>query len=146
MKVILLEDVKKLGFRNEVVETSLGYANNFLLKNKKAVLATDANLKKLHSLINEKDKKREEEIAKAKIQKAKIEKKTFEFQLKLGSNGNVFGKISTKQVFQKLNDEGFEIDRKKIKTTGINHLGEETICVELDKEVIANIKINIIGV
>ncbi len=145
MKVILLENVKKVGKKDEVVEVSLGYGKNFLIKNNHAIEATDSNMKRLKTKLLENQKLRDEEIEKAKKLKKQLESKVFEFKMNLGNNGNVFGKISTKQIATKLKQEGFEVDRKKIKTEGVNHLGEEKIDVELDKEVVATIKINIKG-
>lgn len=145
MKVIMLEDVKKVGKKDEIIEVSQGYANNFLIRQKKAVEATPENLKNLEFTLGKRQEKRNEEIEKAKKVKKELEAKKFEFKLKLGNNGNVFGKISTKEIVKHLKEEGFEVDRKKIKTDGINHLGDEKVDIELDKEVIATIKITIIG-
>lgn len=145
MKVILLEDVKKVGKKNEVVETSSGYGKNFLIKNKKAIEANDTNMKKLNNFLEEEKNNYLEDVKKANELKKEIEKNTFDFTLSKGSHGMVFGKISTKQIVSKLKEAGYEIDRKKIKSDGVNHLGEEVVEVELHKEVIAKIKINVIG-
>ncbi|MFV0288085.1 MAG: 50S ribosomal protein L9 [Mycoplasmatales bacterium] len=145
MKVILLEDVKKVGKKDEIVDVSLGYGTNFLLKNKKAVEATKSNLNKLNQKLANKQTLREEEIKKAQQLKAKLEAKVFEFTMHQGKNGNVFGKISSKQIVTKLKESGFEVERKKVKTDGVNHLGEEEVEIILDKEVTAKIKINVKG-
>lgn len=145
MKVILLEDVKKVGKRNEIVEVSDGYANNFLIRQKKAKEATKSNLKELNNILDNLEKDHQELVSEANKMKKALENKVFEFTLHLGNKGQLFGKISTKQIAKKLQEEGFNVDRKKIKTEGINHLGEETIDIELHKEVIAKVKINIIG-
>lgn len=145
MKVILLEDVKKVGKRNEIVEVSDGYANNFLIRQKKAKEVTKSNLKELNNILDNLEKDHQELVSEANKMKKSLENKVFEFTLHLGNKGQLFGKISTKQIAKKLQEEGFNVDRKKIKTEGINHLGEETIDIELHKEVIAKVKINIIG-
>lgn len=146
MKVILMETVKKVGEKFEVKEVSTGYANNCLLKQKKAIEATPANLKKLNKMIQEQDEIASEQLAIAKNLKKRLEAKTYKFELKLGNNGNVFGKVSTKEIVKVLKSEGFEIDRKKIQTEGINHLGEETIEIKLDQKITAKIKVEILGV
>ncbi len=146
MKVILLEDVKKVGKKDEIVEVSLGYGKNFLIKNKKAVELTDSSLKNLNEKLKKADDQRQEDIKKAQKLKKELENQVFEFEMNLGGNGQVFGKISTKQIATKLKEKGYNVERKKIKTDGVNHLGEEEIAVELDKEVEAKIKIKIIGV
>ncbi len=145
MKVILIEDVKKVGKKNEIIDTSPGYAKNYLIKNKKAVDANDKNLAKLKKLLEDNKKEYDLEVKKAEDLKKKLESKTFEFNLSMGNHGMVFGKVSTKQIVSKLKEEGYEIDRKKIKTDGVNHLGEEVIDIELHKQVIAKVKINVIG-
>ncbi len=145
MKVILIEDVKNVGKKNEIIDTSPGYAKNFLIRNKKAVDANEKNLANLKKLLEEKQQQHDLEVKKAQELKEKLESKTFVFNLSMGNHGMVFGKVSTKQIASKLKEEGYEIDRKKIKTDGVNHLGEEVIDIELHKEVIAKIKINVIG-
>ncbi len=145
MKVILLEDVKKVGKKNEIIDTTPGYAKNFLIKNKKAVDANEKNLANLEKLLKKNKEQYDIEVKEAKELKTKLENKVFEFHLSMGNHGMVFGKVSTKQIVSKLKEEGYEIDRKKIKTDGVNHLGEETIDIELHKEVVAKVKINVVG-
>ncbi len=145
MKVILLEDVKKVGKKNEIIDTSPGYAKNFLIKNKKAIDANEKNLANLEKLLKKNKEEYDLEVKKAIEIKDELEKKIFDFYLSVGNHGMIFGKVSTKQITTKLKEEGFEIDRKKIKTDGVNHLGEEVIDIELHKEVIAKVKINVIG-
>ncbi len=145
MKVILLEDVKKVGKKNEVIDTSPGYAKNFLIKNKKAVDANEKNLANLEKLLKKNKEEYDLGVKKAIELKNELEKKVYDFHLSVGNHGMVFGKVSTKQIARKLKEKGFEIDRKKIMTDGVNHLGEEVIDIELHKEVIAKVKINVIG-
>ncbi len=102
-------------------------------------------MKKLDKVLEHDKEEYDKEVASAKKLKEKLEKKVFEFHLNLGNNGNVFGKVSSKQIVKKLEEEGFSVDRKKIKTDGVSHLGEEEVQIQLHKEVIAKIKINVIG-
>lgn len=145
MKVIMKADVKKIGKKYEVIDVSTGYANNFLIKNNYAEIATPENMKKLKKILKQNQSQREEELVELNLLKKELESKKYIFNLKLGNNGNVFGKVSTKEIVKKLKEEGFTIDRKKILTDGINHLGDEKVQIQLDKEVIATIEIEIIG-
>lgn len=146
MKVIMLENVKKVGEKYQIKEVATGYANNCLLKQKKAMEATPANLKKLNKILENDKEEHDKRVEKAQTIKKKLEQEKFKFELKLGNNGNVFGKISTKEIVKKLKENGYEIDRKKIKSEGINHIGDEKIDIELDKEVIASINVEVLGV
>ncbi len=145
MKVILLEDVKKVGKKDEIVEVSQGYGNNFLIKNNKAVEADEKNLENLKTKLENKNQAYIADVKKAEEVKSKLEKEKFEFHLNSGKNGNVFGKISTKQIAKKLQESGYDIDRKNVLSEGVNHLGEEKVKVKLHKEVIATINIEVIG-
>lgn len=145
MRVIMIENVKKVGQKDDVIEVSDGYANNFLIKQKKAVEATPQNMKKLQKDLDARAEVRQEEIEHAKEIKEQLESQTFTFRLKRGNNGHVFGKISTKEIAKKLSGEGYSVERKKIKTDGVNHLGVEKVDIELDKKVTATITIEVVG-
>lgn len=145
MRVIMIENVKKVGQKDDIIEVSDGYANNFLIKQKKAIEATPQNMKKLQKDLDARAEVRQEEIERAKEIKEQLENQTFTFRLKRGNNGHVFGKISTKEIARKLKEEGYPVERKKIKTEGVNHLGAEKVNIELDKEVTATITIEVVG-
>ena len=98
MKVILLEDVKSLGKKGDIVDVSDGYADNFLIKKKKGVPASEGNLK---NLAHEKKKEAEnaaERLDAAKALKEKIERVTTDVSMKAGENGKVFGSVSSKEI------------------------------------------------
>ncbi len=145
MKVILLEDVKKVGKKDDIVEVSQGYGNNFLIKNNKAVEADGKNLENLNLKLENRNQAYKEDVKKAEEVKTKLEREKFEFHLNSGKNGNVFGKISTKQIAKKLQVSGYDVDRKNVLSEGVNHLGDEKVKVKLHKEVIATINIEVIG-
>ncbi len=143
MKVILLEDVKKVGNRNEVVEVSQGYANNFLFKQKLAVEADKANMRALKKRVAEEDANYAAEVKAAEDLKTELESKEFVFKLKSGKNGQVFGSVSSKQINEELKKQGYKINKRGILSDPINHLGYDKVKIELHKEVIAEIKVKV---
>ncbi len=143
MKVILLEDVKKVGNRNEVVEVSQGYANNFLFKQKLAVEADKSNIRALKKRVAAEDANYAAEVQAAQDLKTELESKEFIFKLKAGKNGQVFGSVSSKQINEELKKQGYKINKRGILSDPINHLGYDKVRIELHKEVIAEIKVKV---
>lgn len=143
MKVILLQDVRKVGKKNEVVEVSQGYANNFLFKQNLAVEADKAQMRQLKKRMNADQAKYDEEVKAAKQMKKDIESREFVFQLKAGKGGVTFGSISSKQINLELQKAGFKVDKRKIKGEPISHIGYDKVEVELHKEVTATIKVKV---
>ena len=144
MKVVLLEDVRKVGKKGDVVNVSDGYGQNFLIKNKLAVKET-AGAKKI--LEQQKEEARLQDIENkknAEALKEKIEGITLEFVLKSGKDGKTFGNISTKQINEKLTSLGYNIDKKMIKTdSSLNLLGSHYVKVALHKKVECNLKVTL---
>ena len=145
MKVILLQDVKKLGKKGDTVKVADGYGQNFLIKNKLAVLETDTSRKIVE---NEKEKAHQVDLenqAKAKELAKRIEEITLEFTLKSGKDGKTFGSISTKQVVEKLRDEyDIKIDKRKfIDGHPFGGLGYTKLKVDLYKAIIATINVHL---
>ena len=112
MKVILIQDVKKVGKKGEIKEVSDGYATNFLIKNKFAVAYSNKSAEVLNEQNEEKRKQDEQNKKDALELKEKLEKKEFIFKAK-ASNGNIFNSISSKNIQEKLESEGFKIDKRK---------------------------------
>lgn len=141
MKVILKTDVKKVGKKGEIVEVSDGYARNFLINKGLAVQAT---AKSLEILADQKAQEAEhQQILKEEALKLKEELKdmVFEFKVKSGKEGRVFGSVSTKQIHEALCAKGIKIDKRKILDTApITSLGTTIVKVELYKNVIGEIK------
>ena len=114
IKVILTETVAGQGKKGEIINVSEGYAKNFLLKNKKAVLATDDELKKLENKKKKVEKAAEEEKLKAEELKKVLESKTVKMKVKAGANGKVFGSVTSKDIASVIEKElGIQIDKKK---------------------------------
>ena len=146
MKVILKQDVKKVGKKGQIVEVSDGYARNFLIARGLAVAETKKSLEILgeEKKIEAAEEKKREEAAKATAET--LEGMTLDFHVRSGVEGNVFGSVSTKQIAQGLMKKGITIDKKKILDTApIQSLGVTKVRVELHKNVIGTIKVRLIG-
>jgi large subunit ribosomal protein L9 len=145
MKVIFLKDLKKQGKKNEIKEVSDGYATNFLIKNGYAVKYTKTSGDKLDAQI-ENDKIEDENNTKEAIKiKNKLENEKIVFKVKCGKDGKVFGTISSKQICDKLNLLGYDIDKKKIIiNNSLSSLGFFDVDVVLYKKVVATIKIELV--
>ena len=145
MKVIFIKDLKKQGKKGEIKEVKDGYAENYLIKNKYAIKATEENMKKIESE-NKKEKKRHiENQAKAKELKEELEKETLEFKVNTGSGDKVFGSVTAKQIKEELTKKGYKIDKKQIELDyAISTLGFHYININLEKDVTAKLKIHVI--
>lgn len=144
MKVILLEDVKSLGKKDEIVSVSDGYANNYLLKNKLAVAYTKKSREVLDKELDERREIEDKKVDEYTLIKNELNNKLITFRVKTGKEDKVFGKISTKQIAQELSMMGFNIDKKCIKlNTELDTLGVHEVEIELHKKVKFKIRINI---
>lgn len=142
MKVIFLKDLKKQGKKNEIKEVSDGYAVNYLIKNGYAVKYTKSSSDRLD---DEMAKNRSNELAnieKATAIKNSLEKEEFVFYVKTGKDGRMFGSISSKQICEKMNEKGYNVDKKMIVINeSLSSLGTFFVDVHLYKKVIAKVKI-----
>lgn len=144
MKVILLQDVKKQGKKDEIIDVSEGYANNFLIKNGLALPANEGNKKQLNKQLEQRKQDEEALIESCKELSKKLEKESLEFFVKSGNDGRIFGNVSSKQICDELRKIGYNIDKKKIMLDlPIDSLGVHIVKIELHKKVIAEIKVNV---
>ncbi len=145
MKVILLNDVKNVGKKDQIVDVSIGYANNFLFPKKLAVAYSDKSLE----ILKQQEQARKDKEAQLKEDALKLKERlkdiTLEFKVKVGKDSKIFGSISLKQVEEKLkSDFNITIDKRKfINKTPIDTLGTVILKNELYKGVIADIKIHV---
>ena len=144
MKVILLNDVKGKGKKDDVIDVSVGYANNYLIKNKLAVKYTNTSNNILNKEIdkrNEEEKKREEKYNKIKKE---LEKEVLEFEIKSGNNGRFFGSISKSNIKDELKKRGFDIKTQDvIINNAIASAGIFNVEINLYKKINAKIKVKV---
>ena len=145
MKVIFVKDLKGQGKKGDIKEVKDGYGTNFLIKNGYAILANDGNLKQFNT---QKAKEKLNETLKIKdCEKIKeqLEKIIINIKVKTGTSDRVFGSVSTKQINEELKKLNFNIDKNKIKLNEpLSTLGTHLVDVELHKQVIAKVKVNLV--
>ncbi|NYF25559.1 50S ribosomal protein L9 [Sporosarcina sp. JAI121] len=146
MKVIFLKDVKGVGTKGDMKEVSVGYAQNFLLKNKLAVEATPGNISRLEGQQKRAEKDAAEELAEARVLKEQIDKITVEMKAKSGEGGRLFGSITTKQIAEALHKtEGIKVDRRKMELPdAIRALGFTNVPVKIHPDVTATFKVHVV--
>ena len=147
MKVILLQDIKGVGKKDEVIQASDGYARNFLLPRKMAVEANAENMTKLKGKKDSQNHKKELEKEEAqKIQK-KLEGILLKINVKEGENGKVFGGLTAKEISENLKAQyQIEVDKKKIdlKET-IKTIGTQKVSIKLFEGIIGELRVDVLA-
>jgi len=147
MKVILLQDVKGVGKKDQVLDCADGYVRNFLFPKKLAVEATKQNLAQLEKRLAGIAEQKAYDLADAKGMKETLEGKTIKLAFKTGGGNKLFGSVTNKEVATALlEQENIDIDRRKITLTdAIKTLGEHTAEVKLHTDVTATLKLEIVS-
>lgn len=145
MKIILLQDVKTLGKKGEVVNVSDGYARNMILPKNLGIEATGKNLNDLKLQNIHAEKVAEENLEKAKELAKEIEDKVVEVTIKSGKDGRTFGSVSTKEISAAVKEQlGLELDKKKmVLNDGIKALGTYEVAVKLHSKVTATLRVKV---
>lgn len=145
MKVILLEDVKSLGKKGDMVEVNNGYARNFILPKKLGVEATGKNINDLKLQKAHQDKVAAEQLAAAQALATELADKSVEVKMKVGEGGKTFGAISTKEIAAAAKEQlGMELDKKKISVDEpIKSLGVHNVKIKLHQKVTATLKVKV---
>lgn len=145
MKVILLEDVKSLGKKGEIVEVNDGYARNFLLKTKKGAEANKNNMNDLKLQKANQEKIAQEQLDAAKELGKKLEEGKITISIKTGEGGKVFGSVSSKEIAAAVETQmGLKIDKKKIQLKEqIKTLGTHLVPIRLHAKVTVELKVNV---
>ena len=147
MKVILMDNIKGIGKKDEVINASDGYARNFLLPKGLAVEATNENMSKLKAKNDSKAYRKEQEKEEAKKVAEKLAGIQLKVPVKAGENGKIFGGVSAKEIADLLKSNyNIEVDKKKIdlKET-IKTLGLRTVKIKLYDDVVGNLRVDVIS-
>ncbi|MCI6240452.1 MAG: 50S ribosomal protein L9 [Wujia sp.] len=146
MKVILLQDVKSLGKKDQIVDVSDGYARNMLLPKKLGIEATSKNMNDLKLKKAHEDKVAAEVLAEAQALAAQMENESVTMSIKMGENGRTFGSISSKEIAEAIKEQlGHDIDKKKIvMKDAIKAPGTRTVGIKLHSKVTANMTVKIV--
>lgn len=142
MKVILTQDVKGQGKKNDVINVSDGYARNFLFAKGLAVEATSVNVNSINNIKKAEEHRKSEERKAALEHKAKIEAVTVAVKVKVGETGKLFGSLNTQSISDELRQMGIDIDKKKIVMADpIKTVGTYELAVKLYPEISAKLKV-----
>ena len=147
MEVILLEDVKNVGKKGDVVKVNDGYARNVLIKKKLGLEATNKNLNDLKLRKANDDKIAAENLEAARELGKKIEESKITIPIKLGSNGKSFGSVSSKEIADEVKAQlSLDVDKKKVQLKdAIKAAGEYDVKIKLHPKVTASLKVIVEG-
>jgi large subunit ribosomal protein L9 len=145
MKVILLDDVNKVGRRGDVRDVSDGYARNFLIPKKLALSATAGNLNNLEHIKKQQEAKADRIKTDAESLRARIEALTYEERRQASEEGKLFGSVTSQHIADFLNQQGIRTDRRRIHLDEpIKTLGETSVDIRLHPEVSAQLKVHVV--
>ena len=146
MKVILLEDVKSLGKKGQIVNVSDGYARNMLLPKKLGLEATPKNLNDLKLQKAHEDKVAQENLEAAQAFAKELADKEVTVSIKVGKEGRTFGSVSTKEIAEAAKAQlGYDIDKKKMQLENpIKELGTTLVGIKLHPKVTAQLKVKVV--
>jgi large subunit ribosomal protein L9 len=143
-KVILQEDIEKLGHRGDIVVVKPGYARNFLLPRKLAIEATQGNMKALERIRNSLAKKTATELEAAQKQAALINGVELRFTRKTGENDQMFGSVTSADIAEGLATQGFKIDKRQVQLADpLKALGEYPVTIKVFRDVTAQVKVHV---
>ena len=145
MEIVLLEDVKSLGKKGEIVKVNEGYARNFILPKKMGVEATPKNLNDLKLKKANQEKIAAQQLAEAKELGEKLEKASITLSIKAGDNGKAFGSVSGKEISKAIQDQlNLDIDKKKlVLPEPLKTFGTHEVPVKLHRDVTAKLSVKV---
>lgn len=147
MKVILIQNIDKLGYKDDIVKVKAGYARNFLLPQGMAKTATPSAVKMLEETLRQRAHKQNKVLEEAQELAAKLAKVKVEIGAKAGETGKIFGSVNNIQIAEALAKAGYTVDRKSISIQGdvIKELGDYTAEVKIHREVTQTINFTVVG-
>ena len=145
MRVILLDDIAKVGRRGDVREVSEGYARNFLIPKRLALTATAGNLKNLEHIRRQQEAKADRIKGDAETVRARIEGLVFEVTRQASEEGKLFGSVTTQDIAEFLAAHGVKIERRRVQLEEpLKALGETAVGVRVHPEVTAQLKVSVV--
>lgn len=146
MKIILLQDEKKLGKKGDIIEASEGYARNYILPKKIGVEATPKNLNDLKLQKANEDKIAKEQLDAAKALAAQLEDKQIIVKIKAGEGGKAFGSVSSKEIAAAcMEQHGIELDKKKIQLPeSLKNFGVYEVSIKLHPQVTGKLTVKVV--
>ncbi|MDR0682077.1 MAG: 50S ribosomal protein L9 [Dysgonamonadaceae bacterium] len=146
MQVILLEDVSNLGYKDDIVTVKNGYGRNYLIPQKKAVIASESAKKVLAENLRQRAHKLEKIKGDAQTIAAKLEGISLTIGAKTSSTGTIFGSVTNIQIADELSKKGFEIERKKIFIKDpVKEVGSYKAAIKLHKDISVEISFEVIS-
>lgn len=146
MEIILREDIKGLGYKNDIVAVKAGYGRNYLIPQGMAILANTSNKKMIQENVRQAAHKAEKALKDAQAMAEKMGEIVVEIKTKAGESGKIFGAITALQIADALSSKGFDFDRKKIiLSKNIKEVGEHSAVIDLHKEVHHEITLNVVA-
>ena len=146
MKVILKENIEKLGFKDEIVDVKNGFARNFLIPKNKAIIATENAIKVLNENLRQQESRLNVEIENANKTVEELSKLSIVIKSKLQEDGKkLFGSITSKQLVDEIGKQGIEIDRKFVKLSSIKEIGSYTAEIRLHRKVNCSIDFKVVS-
>jgi len=141
MKIVLKEDVEKLGEAGEVVTVKDGFGRNYLIPTGKAIMATPGAIRAIEEEARQRSRKVEATIQNAQQLASQLEGTSITVSMTAGEDGKIFGTVTTQQLTDALNEKGFDIDRKKVSIDeDVKTLGEYTASIDVFKDIKATLK------
>lgn len=146
MEVVLLEDVKALGKKGQIVKVNDGYARNFILPKKLGIEATSKNLNDLKLQKANTDKIAAEQLQAAKDLAADLAEKSITLSIKAGEGGKAFGSVSSKEITKAIQDQlGMEIDKKKlVLPEPLKTFGTHEVPIKLHRDVTGKLAVKVV--
>ena len=144
IQIILQEDVDKLGHRGDVVAVAPGYARNFLLPRKLAIEATPGNMKALERIRTSLAKKTATELEAAKKQAELLNGVSLKFARKTGENDQMFGSVTSADVAEALETQGFKVDKRQVQLAEpIKIIGDRAVTIRVFRDVTADVNVQV---
>jgi large subunit ribosomal protein L9 len=145
MEVILKEHVENLGRRGDIVKVAEGYARNYLLPRKLALAVTESNKRQIERERKVAEAREAEEKTRAEAVASRLANVEIAIARRVGENDTLYGSVTAADVAQALEQQGFEIDKRRVQLAEpLKHLGEVMVPIKIHREVTAQVKLSVI--